>query len=165
MRKWFILATIATIGIVLLSPHSARAESVDLNLKINGIECNLNAVYDELGFIPTYCSNQPEPSSGLSPSDMTSQQSYAPINETPQVPITTHSMGTPVIPPTLKMLLTVDAGAVPASSGAQMTIQGSFITAIIAAASATSVAAAVDALYFGGKFTKGILSLISRLLK
>jgi len=160
-RSLFVCALVV-MGITAM-PFTAHAESVDLQLQIEGIECDLTAAYEQFGFIPQYCTNQPDPE----PSTPTPEPPYESIDEIVTIPVETTPIAQPMLPPPILPPTTSDS-ITPEDSSARSTVAdltSSTVIAVVTATAVTSATVAIDALYFGGRIGKNILSFITRLLK
>jgi len=57
----FTFSIVAAITLTLIPSSQTQAQSTDLKLNIQGIECDLDAVAQQYGYIPDFCKNKPTP--------------------------------------------------------------------------------------------------------
>ena len=162
MLQYLVIALITTLIALGGFQTVAKAETVDVNVKIEGIICDLDAVYAELGYVPTYCANRPEPI------DIPAQTPpVSPVILPHPIPMralgTAPSIVSPIHSPQFITLLSPKDLTVP-SKNTFPTLIDLLLMAFVLIAS-IGLAIIIDIVYYGRTLTNKIWSFFIKLFK
>ena len=165
----FLGTVLLALIVALSSSNAASANSTNLQLEIQGIECDLEAVYEEYGYIPDYCSNKPE-----NPNPEPEPEEETPVTTDPSTispgstgdtqtrieysglapsafylhPIGSREIDSPIA--TYTLYSTVHTDTTVDSSNKARNASVNTATTITVTAAIAAGAVAIDAAYFGG---------------
>jgi len=170
-----ILAIILSSGISI----SASAKQAELQLQIQGIECDLEAIYNgqdpSTVVVPDYCSNAPDPVEPETPTEETP----APITTTPEVrPFLTPAIDasvfeyTPGFTPSQDLTSPsdlIDSEMVSildhAETFIEITDEENARNIVLGVALVIIMTTIIDILYFNAALARNIFGAISRIIK
>jgi len=168
MIQYLVIALITALVALGGLESTVKAETVDINVKIEGIVCDLDAVYAELGHIPNYCANRPQPveapeQAPSPPSSPVTLPRQMPVRSFPMNPAVIHPIRQPQPPQVISLPSTNDV----ASSSPAPTLpdfSDIFLSAVVLVASVIT-AVVVDIVYYSRTLTRKVQSFFTSFFK